>query len=100
MSEALETLRAVPERSGFSAQHLRALALLCQRPMTLRELSHFMGLSYSQASRNVTDLDRRGLIERVPGDQQARDIKPTPLGRAFDKLMRKMAINEEEITWE
>ena len=54
-------------------------------PPTARALARGLGLDEGQASRTLTRLERRGLIERRPDpdDRRRASVRPTEEGRAF-----------------
>ena len=60
---------------GVSLMEWRILALLGGfGPLTLRDLARESGLDKAQASRAVTALVRRGLVEREAGQADARQV--------------------------
>lgn len=77
---------------GVSLMEWRILALLgAFAPMTLKRLSRESGLDKSQASRAVAGLVARGLVLRLPGEGDAREValRLSPEGeRVQQGLMR------------
>ncbi|MFN6953385.1 MAG: MarR family winged helix-turn-helix transcriptional regulator [Acetobacteraceae bacterium] len=77
---------------GVSLMEWRILALLgAFAPMTLKRLSRESGLDKSQASRAVAGLVARGLVLRLPGEGDAREValRLSPAGeRVQQGLMR------------
>jgi DNA-binding MarR family transcriptional regulator len=61
------------EPSGLGRSHYRTLFLLKRRPgLGVRELARLTALSKQGASRTLGELERLGLVEKSPGDQDAR----------------------------
>jgi DNA-binding MarR family transcriptional regulator len=65
---ALEAIGA-----GLGRSHWRAAFLIRRRPgVGVQELARLMGLSKQAASRAVSDLQAKGLLEKAPGDLDGR----------------------------
>jgi DNA-binding IclR family transcriptional regulator len=94
----LDTLRAIQVRAGISRQHLRVLSLLCHRPMTLGEVTSFMGISYSQTSRLVADLKKRRMVEYDLWSPAPRPLRPTLVGHAFEARVRAAVADVEPVS--
>lgn len=75
------------EPTGLGRSHYRTLFLLKRRPgLGVRELARLTSLSKQGASRTLGELERLGLVEKTPGDADARR-KPaqlTPAGAALE----------------
>lgn len=77
LANALSRGAALRYRRDFdvSLMEWRILALLgASAPMTLKRLSREAGLDKSQASRAVAGLVARGLVLRLPGEGDAREV--------------------------
>lgn len=77
LANALSRGAALRYRREFdvSLMEWRILALLgAFAPMTLKRLARESGLDKSQASRAVAGLAARGLVLRLPGDGDAREV--------------------------
>lgn len=75
--------RAAPLGRG----HYRAALLLKRRPgLGVRELARLTGLSKQGASRVLGELEGAGMVEKAPGEEDARrrPAKLTDRGRAFE----------------
>jgi DNA-binding MarR family transcriptional regulator len=61
------------EASGLGRSHYRTLFLLKRRPgLGVRELARLTALSKQGASRTLSELERMALVEKSPGDEDAR----------------------------
>jgi DNA-binding MarR family transcriptional regulator len=72
---------------GLGRSHWRAAFLLKRRPgLGVQELARLTSLSKQAASRVLSDLEAKGLAEKVPGDLDARRrvVTLTPAGRSFE----------------
>jgi DNA-binding MarR family transcriptional regulator len=75
------------ENLGLGRSHWRAAFLLRRRPgVGVQELAHLTSLSKQAASRILVDLASKGLVEKTPGDLDARrrSAALTPKGEAFE----------------
>lgn len=77
---------------GVSLMEWRILALLgAFQPMTLKRLAREAGIDKSQASRAVAGLVARGLVQRLPGENDGREVslRLSPEGERLQRgLMR------------
>jgi DNA-binding MarR family transcriptional regulator len=72
---------------GLGRSHWRAAFLLKRRPgLGVQDLARLTSLSKQAASRVLSDLEAKGLVEKVPGDLDARRrvVTLTPAGRGFE----------------
>lgn len=72
---------------GLGRSHWRAAFLLKRRPgLGVLELARLTSLSKQAASRVLSDLEAKGLAEKVAGDLDARRrvVSLTPAGQAFE----------------
>ncbi len=72
---------------GLGRSHWRAAFLLKRRPgLGVQELARLTSLSKQAASRVLSDLEAKGLAEKLPGDLDARrrTVSLTPAGRDFE----------------
>src|SRR5581483_1902656 len=61
------------EPDGLGRSHFRTLFLLKRRPgLGVRELARLTALSKQGASRTLGELERLGLVEKAPGEGDAR----------------------------
>jgi DNA-binding MarR family transcriptional regulator len=75
------------EGLGLGRSHWRAAFLLRRRPgVGVQELAHLTSLSKQAASRILSDLEAKGLAEKVSGelDARRRSARLTPDGAAFE----------------
>ncbi|UTP38956.1 MarR family transcriptional regulator [Phenylobacterium sp. LH3H17] len=75
------------EDLGLGRSHWRAAFLLKRRPgVGVQELAHLTSLSKQAASRILSDLEAKGLAEKVPGDLDGRrrTANLTAAGQAFE----------------
>jgi DNA-binding MarR family transcriptional regulator len=75
------------ENLGLGRSHWRACFLLRRRPgVGVQELAHLTSLSKQAASRILVDLAGKGLVEKTPGDLDARrrSAALTAKGQAFE----------------
>ena len=75
------------ENLGLGRSHWRAAFLLRRRPgVGVQELAHLTSLSKQAASRILVDLASKGLVEKTPGDLDARrrSAALTEKGLAFE----------------
>ena len=75
------------ENLGLGRSHWRACFLLRRRPgVGVQELAHLTSLSKQAASRILVDLAGKGLVEKTPGDLDARrrSAALTARGEAFE----------------
>lgn len=76
------------ENLGLGRSHWRAAFLLKRRPgVGVQELAHLTSLSKQAASRILTDLEAKGMVEKVAGDLDGRRraASLTPTGQAFEE---------------
>lgn len=76
------------ENLGLGRSHWRAAFLLKRRPgVGVQELAHLTSLSKQAASRILTDLESKGLVEKVAGDLDGRRraASLTEAGKAFEE---------------
>lgn len=76
------------ESLGLGRSHWRAAFLLKRRPgVGVQELAHLTSLSKQAASRILTDLESKGLVEKVAGDLDGRRraASLTDAGQAFEE---------------
>jgi DNA-binding MarR family transcriptional regulator len=72
---------------GLGRSHWRAAFLLRRRPgIGVQDLAQLTSLSKQAASRILTDLEAKGLLEKAPGDLDGRrrTAALTPAGEAFE----------------
>lgn len=74
--------REVVDTLGMSFVKTKALRLLAQRPMTMRELAEELLTDRPYATVLVDDLERRGLVERTvhPEDRRSKIVSTTETG--------------------
>jgi len=75
------------EGLGLGRSHWRAAFLLKRRPgVGVQDLAHLTSLSKQAASRILSDLEAKGLAEKLPGDLDGRrrTASLTPAGQAFE----------------
>ena len=78
----------VSEPLGLGRSHWRAAFLLKRRPgVGVQELAHLTSLSKQAASRIISDLEAKGLVEKVAGDLDGRRkaVSLTEAGQAFEE---------------
>jgi DNA-binding MarR family transcriptional regulator len=76
------------ESLGLGRSHWRAAFLLKRRPGAgVQELAHLTSLSKQAASRIISDLEAKGLVEKVAGDLDGRRkaVSLTEAGQAFEE---------------
>ncbi|MEN0130858.1 MAG: MarR family transcriptional regulator [Brevundimonas sp.] len=83
-------LSKVGSRSDLSLTQLRALAILHDRRLRMSELADYLGLEKSTMSGLIDRAEKRGLVQRAPGDgdRRAVDVFLTPEGTALADRLR------------
>jgi DNA-binding MarR family transcriptional regulator len=85
------------ENLGLGRSHWRACFLLRRRPgVGVQELAHLTSLSKQAASRILVDLAGKGLVEKTPGDLDARrrSASLTARGEAFEAAISERLRNQ------
>jgi DNA-binding MarR family transcriptional regulator len=85
---AVDTALEAEAGLGLGRSHWRAAFLLRRRPgVGVQELAHLTSLSKQAASRALTDLEAKGLVEKTAGDLDGRrrTASLTPAGQAFEE---------------
>lgn len=85
------------ENLGLGRSHWRAAFLLRRRPgVGVQELAHLTSLSKQAASRILVDLAAKGLVEKTPGDLDARrrSAALTEKGRSFEAAISERLRNQ------
>lgn len=84
-------LDARAAEEGLSIQQVRLLGILRDREPTINELASHVGLDKSSMSGAVARAERRGLVSRVPDEQDGRSVRVRlePAGRALLETARE-----------
>ncbi|GAA0390002.1 hypothetical protein GCM10009530_46480 [Microbispora corallina] len=93
--EAHDRRKDVSTSLGISFIRVKALTKLAPEPLTLRRLADQLGTDAPYTTLVVADLERRGLVERVPhpGDRRAKLVRLTEAGAASAERAERM-LNE------
>jgi DNA-binding MarR family transcriptional regulator len=77
--------RDVSEAVGLSFDRARGLRRVARHPMTMGELADMLGIDRPNATTVVDDLEKRGLVRRVPHptDRRAKIVEATRKGHAL-----------------
>lgn len=83
-----ERRREVSEAVGLSFARARAVRRVAKQPMSMGDLASALGVDRPNLTAVVDDLERRGLVRRVPHptDRRAKLVEATPEG---DDLARQ-----------
>ncbi|ETK31663.1 MarR family transcriptional regulator [Microbispora sp. ATCC PTA-5024] len=90
--EAHDRRKDVSTSLGISFIRVKALTKLAPEPLTLRRLADRLGTDAPYTTLVVADLERRGLVERVPhpGDRRAKLVRLTEAGAASAEHAERM----------
>jgi DNA-binding MarR family transcriptional regulator len=85
----MAVLSAAASDNELSLTQFRAIAILRDRELRMSELAHVLGLEKSTLSGLVVRAERRGLLARVPDDDDRRAARVT-IAPAGEELARQV----------